>query len=125
MHKEERKNADGQVISIRFFCSGKDPLTGLTKLYTKTWKVPKGLTAKEIKKEKMQVELDFANEVEKKSNGIMTCENNIKFVDFANEWLENILARNEHSYTYKEKKIKFVSSQDPLVLSSSVVSDSL
>ena len=33
--------------------------------------------------------------------------------------------QNEHSYTYKEKKKKFVSSQDPLVLSSSVVSDSL
>ena len=100
MHKEERKNADGQVISIRFFCSGKDHISGKPKLYTKTWKLPQGVSAKELKKEALKAELEFADEVEKKSNGTIIYENNIKFVDFANEWLENILARNEHSYTY-------------------------
>lgn len=100
MHKEERKNADGQVISIRFFCGGKDHISGKPKLYTKTWKLPQGLSAKEIKKEALKAELDFADEVEKKSNGTIVKENYIKFSDFANEWLENILARNEHSYTY-------------------------
>ena len=38
-----RKNKNGEIISYRFFYSGKDA-TGKPKQYTKTWKVPKGLS---------------------------------------------------------------------------------
>ena len=45
-----RLNKKGEIISYRFYFSGKDPMTGKHKNYTKTWKVPKGLTQKEIER---------------------------------------------------------------------------
>lgn len=54
-----RLNKSGEIISYRFMCSGKDPNTNQHKLYTKTWKVPKGLSVKEIEKERKEFEIEF------------------------------------------------------------------
>ncbi len=63
-----RKNKLGEIISYRFFYSGKDPLTGQPKQYTKTWKVPQGLPYKQVELERKKYEIEFIKECEKKSN---------------------------------------------------------
>jgi len=100
MHKEERRNKNGELISIRFFCSGKDPITEKSKLYSKTWKVRKGMSAAELRKEKLKAEIEFQEEVEKLSCGIKIVDENPLFEEFANEWHENILKRQEDAYNY-------------------------
>lgn len=100
MHVQPNYNKDNKVISYRFMASGKDPFTGNNKLYTKTWKIPQDLTNKEIKKQLKVVEIEFATEVEKTSKGMLVQQNNIKFKDFANEWLDDIIKLGNDSYTY-------------------------
>lgn len=95
-----RKNKNGEIISYRFFYSGKEPLTGKPKQYTKTWKVPKGLSHKQTELERRKAEIEFINECEKKSNGIFIQENNITFEEFSKQWLDSILTRNEDAYSY-------------------------
>lgn len=48
----ERRNKKGEVISYRFYYDGKDPLSDKPKQYTRTWKVPHGLTAKQVELER-------------------------------------------------------------------------
>ncbi len=88
------------IISYRFYYTGKDPYTGQNKQYTMTWKVPKGLTNKEIELERKKAEIDFIKESEKKSIGTYVQENNITFGEFSKQWLERILKRNGESYSY-------------------------
>jgi len=98
-----RYNKLGEIISYRFFYNGKDFYTGELKQYTKTWKVPKGLTNKEIELERKKAELDFIKECEEKSNGTYLQETNITFGDFSKKWLNRILLKNEESYSYYVK----------------------
>ncbi len=101
MHVEERKNKNGEIISYRLFYSGVDPKNNRPKVYTKTWKIPTKLTTKkEIQHELLKVQVEFEKESESISNGTKAEDNNIMFVDYANEWLNNILVRNPESYTY-------------------------
>lgn len=95
-----RKNKNGEIISYRFFYSGKDATTGKPKQYTKTWKVPKGLSNKQVELERKKAEIDFIKESEKKSIGIFVQENNITFGEFSKQWLDRILTRNEDGYSY-------------------------
>lgn len=92
-----RLNKNGEIISYRFHYSGKDPITGKHKQYTMTWKVPKGLSQKEIELERKKVDIEFIKESEKKSNGVFVAESNITFGEFARQWLEEIRLR-ENSY---------------------------
>lgn len=95
-----RTNKNGEIISYRFFYSGLDPLTGQPKQYTHTWKVPKGLTTKQVELERKKAEIEFINECEKKSNGTFVQETNITFKEFAQQWLDRILTQNESGYSY-------------------------
>ena len=95
-----RTNKNGDIISYRICSSGKDSVTGKNKLYTMTWKVPKGLSAKEIDKQLKKIIIEFDEECEKRSIGIFIEEKQITFGEFANEWLSRILLRNEESYSY-------------------------
>ena len=92
-----RTNKKGELISYRFFYSGKETFTGKPKQYTKTWKIPKNLSSKEIELERKKVELFFIKECEEKSNGVFIQDNNILFNVFADQWLEEIKLR-ENSY---------------------------
>lgn len=60
----EKRNKYGELVSYRFYYNGKDPVTGKLKQYTKTWKVPRGLTGKEIERERKKAELEFIKESE-------------------------------------------------------------
>ena len=106
MSKHKNKNCYpkynklGELISYRFYYSEKDIYTGKVKQYTKTWKVPNGLTNKEIEFERKKVEFEFYKECEKKSLGTNIQDNNITFGEFSKQWLERILKRNEDSYSY-------------------------
>ena len=100
MYIKPRKNKHNELISYRLICSGKDPYSGLHKNYTKTWKVPPNLTKKELDHALKKVMFDFETEVEKLSSGQIVIEHDIMFVDFANQWLNNILNRNAESFTY-------------------------
>ena len=95
-----RTNKNGEIISYRFFYSGKEPYTGKPKQYTKTWKVPKGLTHKQVELERRKTEIEFINECEKKSIGTYVQDNNITFGEFSKQWLDRILTRNEDGYSY-------------------------
>ena len=93
-------NKSGEIISYRFFFSGKDFYTGKLKQYTKTWKIPIGLNNKEIEFERKKFEYEFYKECEKKSLGTFIQDNNITFEEFSKQWLERILKRNEESFSY-------------------------
>lgn len=93
-------NKKGEIISYRFFFSGKDFYTGKAKQYTKTWKVPIGLNNREIEIERKKFEFEFYKECEKKSLGTFIQDNNITFEEFSKQWLERLLKRNEESYSY-------------------------
>ena len=101
MYSKEKFDKNGNLISYRLICSGKDPLTGEHVNYTKTWKIPTGLTGKkEIKFQLDKEKIKFEEECKRKSLGLQAIENNLLFENFANEWLERILIRNEESYSY-------------------------
>ena len=95
-----RHNKNGEIISYRFFFSGKDFYTGKPKQYTKTWKIPIGLNNKQIEFERKKFEYEFYKECEKKSLGTFIQDNNITFEEFSKQWLERILKRNEESFSY-------------------------
>ena len=95
-----RTNKYGEIISYRFYYSGKEPITGKPKQYTQTWKVPKGLSNKQIELERRKAEIEFIQESEKKSSGTFIQETNITFGEFSKQWLERILLRNKDSYSY-------------------------
>ena len=95
-----KTNKYGEIISYRLYYSGKDPLTGKTKQYTMTWRIPQGLNKKSIELERKKVELEFIKDCEKKSLGTYIQDNHITFEEFSNQWLERILKRNEDSYSY-------------------------
>ncbi len=95
-----RTNREGEIISYRFFYNGRDPITGRPKQYTQTWKVPRGLTHREIELERKKAELEFIKESEKKSDGTFVQETHITFEEFANEWLKNLMVRNGEAYSY-------------------------
>lgn len=99
-----RFNKSGEIISYRFHYSGKDPLTGKHKQYTKTWKVPHGLSQKEIELERKKFELEFIKECEKKSEGIFIEERNVLFGEFADEWLEEIRLKEDAFSNYTSAK---------------------
>ena len=103
MYTQENKNKDGQVISIRFFCAGKDPLTQKNKTYGKTFKIPKNLTKKELENEKLKFEVDFRDEVRKKSLGLSQATQNISFIDFSEKWLQSIITRNKKAHCHYQK----------------------
>ena len=73
-----KRNKNG--ISYRFHYYGKDPYTGQPKQYTHTWKVPKGLSNKQVELERKKAEIEFIKECEKKSNGTFVQETNITFL---------------------------------------------
>ena len=54
-----RTNKNGEIISYRFFYSGKNPDTNQPKQYTYTWKVPKGLSHKQVELERKKAEIEF------------------------------------------------------------------
>lgn len=95
-----KTNKIGEVISYRFFYTGKDYYTGKPKQYTKTWKIPQGLSAKQIELERKKVEIEFIQECERKTCGTYIQETNITFKEYSNQWLNRILIRNEESYSY-------------------------
>ena len=101
MYVEERKDKNGDIISYRLICSGKDAYSGKHKNYTKTWKIPIGMTSKkEISHALNKAKYEFEEEVEKASNGIHIVDENPLFEDYAKNWVEGILRRKEESYNY-------------------------
>ncbi len=95
-----RTNKNGEIISYRFFYTGRNPVTNQPKQYTHTWKVPKGLSHKQVELERKKAEIEFIKESEKKSNGTFIQETNITFGEYSKQWLERILKRNEEAYSY-------------------------
>lgn len=95
-----RYNKFGNIISYRFFYSGKDTYTGKNKQFTMTWKVPQGLTKRELETQKETAYIDFKRESEKKLKGIFIEETQLTFGEYSKQWLERILKTNPDSYSY-------------------------
>ena len=101
MHVRERYNKKGE-LSFILYCSGKDAFTKKYKLHAKTYKVPNNLKGKkEIEKFRINCQLEFKEEVDKKSKGILANEGKkIYFYDYAEKWVEDILRYNNDAYNH-------------------------
>lgn len=88
-------------LRLELHCSGKDRLTQKYKVYIKTIPVPKNLKGKkELEQFRLQCQLDWKDEVDKISNGIISHEKVkiIPFCDYAQQWVDNILVYNPEAY---------------------------
>jgi len=101
MHVKERRDRFGN-LSLILHCSGKDKITLKNKVYVKTFRVPSELKGvKEIEAFRMKCQTEWKDEVLQISRGLVNKKKqNIKFRDFAREWVENILVRSSDSYSY-------------------------
>ncbi len=96
-----RYSKDGStIISYRFFYSGKDPYTGKAKQFTKTWKVPQGLTRKEIEIERETQFIEFRKDCLKELDGSFVKESYLTFGEYSQQWLDRLLKVNPDSYSY-------------------------
>ena len=106
---ERRRRFGGLSFELRCSgkspsCSGKDPVTrGENKVYVKTYRVPDGLTKKQIAEFRLQVQIEWKKHVESLSNGTTYQPTKILFRDFANEFTENIIKQNSEAYNYYKK----------------------
>ena len=88
-------------LKLELHCSGKDSLTKKYKVYVKTYSVPDNIKSKkEIEKFSLQCQIEWKNEVDKLSKGICYIDNDIKFCDYAEKYVEDILKYNKDSYNY-------------------------
>ena len=101
MYVKERHNKRGE-LSLELHCSGKDAFTKKYKVYVRTYKVPNDLKGKkEIEKFRINCQLEFKEEVDKKSKGILANEGKkIYFYDYAEKWVEDILRYNNDAYNH-------------------------
>ena len=101
MYVKERHNKRGE-LSFELHCSGKDAFTKKYKVYVRTYKVPNDLKGKkEIEKFRINCQLEFKEEVDKKSKGILANEGKkIYFYDYAEKWVEDILRYNNDAYNH-------------------------
>ena len=100
MHVREKYNRFGE-LSFELRCSGKDPFTGKNKVYVKTYKVPAELTGKkQIETFRFQCQLEWKEEVTRKSNCTAPVQADMPFIDFAEEYIENIIKTNPEAYNY-------------------------
>ena len=97
----ERYNKRNE-LSFELHCSGKDAFTKKYKVYIKTYKVPADLKLKkEIEQFRIQCQLEWKQEVEKKSKGLISSQGDkIYFCDYAEKWVENIIRYNNEAYNY-------------------------
>ena len=111
MCKQKRFNKKKQLIGYRFFCWGKDPKTGLNKLYPKVFKIPSEILddPSAIKTWKKKTEREYEDYIEELSKGIVEMtpivNENVKFIPYAEEWAERILIKNPESYSYYNQAI--------------------
>ncbi len=106
-HKEIYKIKNGKETSeltgFKFFASGKNPKNGKNKIYTKTWKIPKGISSKkELDKQLTKAKLSFEEEIEKITYGKTIFSDNTMFIDYAESYGDNLKSKIG-SYTYYEK----------------------
>ncbi len=87
-------------LSFVLRCSGKDPFTKKYKVYVKTVKVPLDLKGKkEIEQFRLQCQIDWKNEVDKKSKGLLLYKDDKTcFYDYAEKWVEDIIRYNKEAY---------------------------
>ena len=100
MHVTEYRNRFNE-LSFVLHCSGKNPITRKNKVYVKTIKVPAELHGKkEIEQFRLQIQFDWKKEVDKLSSGVVIQNNKIRFIDFAKQYVENILVFKPTAYNH-------------------------
>ena len=100
MYVKEKCNRFGE-LSFELHCSGKDPLTRKNKVFVRTYKVPPELTGvKEIEAFRLKIQLEFKEEVQKQAYSLSPKKTNILLVDFAEEYVENIIKRDPQAYNH-------------------------
>ena len=114
MYIKEVTNRLGER-SFELHCSGKDPLTRKPKVYVRTYKIPQGVTGKKkLEAYRLKVQLEWQEEVRRLSTGVALQNKDVRFIDFANECVENILKRNKSAFNYYrtcKEQLKVVESQ--------------
>ena len=100
MYVKERYDRNNN-LKLELHCSGKDALTKKYKVYVKTYDVPNDIKSKkEIEKFSLQCQIEWKNEVDKKSKGLSLIDNKILFCDYAEKYVEDIMKYKKDSYNY-------------------------
>lgn len=104
MYVKEKTNKNNE-LSIELRASGKNPYTKEYKLYVTTIKVPSILTKKkEIEQFKKKCEIDWQQEVDKRSKGIHYIQDEkVVFCDYAEMWVEDIIRYKKDAYNHYVK----------------------
>lgn len=102
---KEKKLQDGSIV-YRIFVNGYNPKTNKNdKNYSETWRVPEGLTPKEIKKALEREIIRYSDEVEKTYNKYTTFTPRQKetLVGYAKKWLRMKINNGKISRTSEAK----------------------
>ena len=76
----------------------KDVVLGKTITKNMTWRKPSDMTEFKAKREVERIALEFEDKIRKQASGILTQENDIKFIDYANEWLKRTKKTQSPAY---------------------------
>ena len=101
MYIEEIFNKNNE-LSFELRASGKNPYTKQYKVYVTTIKVPSNLTKKkEIEQFKKKCEIEWQQEVDKRSKGIRYIKDEkVIFCDYAEMWVEDIIRHEKDAYNH-------------------------
>ena len=103
-------------LSFVLCCSGKDPVTGRNKVYKKTFKVPSDVTGKkQTEAFCLQCQLQWKEEVARKSKCTEPIHADMPFIQFAEEYIENILKTNPEAYHYYRTEREYLKEVKPFL----------
>ena len=104
---KKNKLTDGGT-SYRIQVKYKDPGTGSFAAKVMTWRQPDELTEYQAQKELRRVAAEFEQRLQKQQNGLVPFSQSgeMKFADYANEWLER--SKRDNSLVYYANAVKYV-----------------
>ena len=83
-----RKKLSGGSISYKIQSKAKDPLTGLYKYMSKTWRKPPTMTEYQAKRELEKLKCELDEKIRTEVQGITAKTSPLKFDEYADNWLE-------------------------------------
>ncbi len=94
---QKNKLQDGSV-SYRIQVKAKNIRTGKFEAKSITWRKPADITENQAKKELNRIAIDLEEKFNKQLNGLLSLDNEVTFIEYAERWLEKI--NNTRSLNY-------------------------
>lgn len=86
---QKKKLLDGSV-SYRIQVKAKNIRTGKFEAKSITWRKPADITENQAKKELNRIAVDLEEKFNKQLNGLLSLDNEVTFIEYAERWLEKI-----------------------------------